>query len=83
MAKMFVCRIGHLEYAISEADAVELLSIASRAVLVKQDSWSGPYFVQPEQAPFVDNLSLHDVEIREAELKPDKYGAATKECDLY
>lgn len=77
--KMFIARIGYVDYAFEQADAAELLAIAARAKVVKQNGYSGPYYVQHEQEVFVDVLALQEVEFPAVQTEPDKFSAATRE----
>ena len=77
--KRFIVRISYADYCIEQADAVELLAIASRMRVVKQNGYQGPYYVQPDQEPWLDTLSLQDVVEPEAAEEPDKFSAATRE----
>jgi hypothetical protein len=71
MTKEFIVRINYTHYAVPKGDAVALLDIASRMRVVKQNGYSGPYFVQPDQEPFVETLSLHEVVTPEPESEPE------------
>jgi hypothetical protein len=66
--KEFIVRINYTDYAVPTTDAVMLLDIASRMRVVKQNGHRGPYYVQPEQEPFIDSLQMHEV----MPLEPEK-----------
>jgi hypothetical protein len=79
MTKEFIVRINYTDYAVDKGDAVALLDIASRMKVVKQNGYSGPYYVQPEQEPFMDSLQMQEVLIPEPEKEypvPDAPSAA-------
>lgn len=77
--KQFIVRISYTEYAISPEDAVALLAIASRAQSVKQIGYSGPYYVQPTQEVWLDQITMAEV-LNESESEVvDKFSAATRD----
>jgi hypothetical protein len=78
MTKQFIVRIGYQDYAIENADAVAILAIASRMKRVKQVGYSGPYYIQPDEDPWLDTVSM--VEVRDPEPEPDKFSAATRDA---
>lgn len=77
MAHKFIVRIGYTDYSCEQADAVALLDIASRMKRVKQDGYTGPYFVLPDQEPWIDEVRLQEVLEPEPVEEPDKFGNAT------
>jgi imidazoleglycerol phosphate dehydratase HisB len=77
--KKFIVRFGYFDYAIEHTDAVALLDIAGRARVVKRVGYTGPYYVQPDQEPFVDAVSLQEVVDQESAEEPDKFSAATRD----
>lgn len=62
MMKRFIVRVNYVDYMIEMSDAVVLLDIVSRMSVVKQNDYSGPYFIQPGREPFVESVILADVE---------------------
>jgi hypothetical protein len=53
-------------------DAVALLAIASRAVRVQQSNgYSGPFTPVEDNEPFIDTLSLQDVDFGPQAAKPN------------
>lgn len=76
--KKFIVSIGYTTYACEQADAVMLLAIASRMRHVKQSGYSGPYYVQPDQEPWLDTITMADVIEPQPEPEADRFGAATK-----
>jgi hypothetical protein len=86
MAKEFIVRISYTDYAIQKSDAVALLDIASRMKVVKQNGYSGPYYIQPDQEVWLDSLSMHDVLTPEPDLAddaPDVFLAATRDVSPF
>jgi hypothetical protein len=67
MKKLMVSLGYHAEYVIEPEDAVRLLEIASRAIRVTRQGYSGPYFEAEEQEPFIERAELVEFEPLEAE----------------
>lgn len=77
--RKFIIRIGYTDYMVEPRDAVALLEIASRMKHVKQSNYTGPYYVQPDQEPWVDLIQMQEVVELETEEQPDKFTKATRE----
>lgn len=54
----FVVNVGYSDYAMSEADAVALLGIASRSMEVMQPRFDGIWFPKREPRPFATMVLL-------------------------
>lgn len=82
MTKEFIVRIGYTDYAVQKCDAVALIDIASRMRVVKQSGYSGPYYVQPEEEPFVNGLQMQEVVTPDPESEPETHAPAKSGADL-
>jgi hypothetical protein len=77
--KKFIVRIGYTDYTVESEDAVVLLAIAARMLHVKQVGYSGPYYVQPDQEPWLDQLQMQEVQYIATDGEPGKFTKATRE----
>lgn len=59
--KLMVALIGHHHYILDARDAILLLDIASRAIMVER-SYPNPYRQAAEQWPFIESAELADYE---------------------
>lgn len=62
MSKMFVFQIGWQHYTLDDpAASADLLALLMKLKRVKQKGYSGPYYLDSDQEPVCDNVTIRDV----------------------
>lgn len=60
--KLMKLTVGYNEYAMSPADAIALLDIATRMREVKQDKYNSPYYFVADADPLVTMAAVENIE---------------------